>query len=165
VRDTPDVTRLEVLPPGDPRAASALYAFMEELSVRWFGRPVSDAEVREGLRDFPSDDLQPPHGLLVVAHRDGAAVGCAGLRFVEEELGEATRVYVAPAERRRGLARALMSEVERLAREHGIARLRLDTRADLVEARRLYEGLGYTEVPRFNDSIHAGHWFEKRLGA
>jgi ribosomal protein S18 acetylase RimI-like enzyme len=124
---------------------------------------VTDVEFREGLRDFPSDDLQPPHGLLVVAHRHGAVAGCAGLRLVDDELGEVTRVYVAPPERRRGLARELMAEVERLAAERGVRRLRLDTRADLVEARGLYESLGYREIPRFNDSIHAGHWFEKQL--
>src|SRR5918993_2787878 len=124
VRDTPAVTEIEVLAPGDPRAASALYGFMEELSVRWFGRPVTREEVLEGLRDFPSDDLEPPHGLLVVAHSSGVAAGCAGLRFVDAGLGEVTRVYVAPSARRRGLARELMAEVERLARDRGVRRLR-----------------------------------------
>lgn len=110
--------RLDVLPPSDPRAAAALYAFMEDISASWFGRPVSDEEVRAGLEDFPSDDLRPPDGLLVVAHREGVACGCAGLRFVEPGLGEVTRVYVAPRQRRGGLGRRLMAEIERLAREH-----------------------------------------------
>ena len=54
-------------------------------------------------------------------------------------------------------------EVERIASERGIRELRLDTRADLVEARRLYEQLGYHEIPPFGDNPYAGHWFAKRL--
>ncbi|HET8953952.1 MAG TPA: GNAT family N-acetyltransferase [Solirubrobacteraceae bacterium] len=67
-------------------------------------------------------------------------------------------------ERRRGLARRLMAEIERRAREHRLRELRLDTRADLVAARALYERIGYREVPRFSDTNpYAGHWFAKRL--
>jgi hypothetical protein len=44
-----------------------------------------------------------------------------------------------------------------------IRNLRLDTRADLVEARRLYERIGYREIDRFNGSRYAGRSFAKRL--
>jgi ribosomal protein S18 acetylase RimI-like enzyme len=156
--------RFEVLPPSDPRAERVLHAFMADLSTSYFGRPATDDEVLAGLRDFPSDDLQPPRGLLLVALGGDNVVGCAGLRFIDAQLGEVTRVYVAPHVRRRGLARGLMTQVERHARERGLRRLRLDTRADLVEARGLYERIGYREIPRFNDSRYADHWFEKPLG-
>jgi ribosomal protein S18 acetylase RimI-like enzyme len=155
--------RLEVVSPSDVRAVSALHAFMDDIASRYYGRPATEEEIRAGLRDYPSDDLQPPRGVLVVAHRPDAVMGCAGLRFVDAELGEVTRVYVAPSARRRGVARALMTEVERRARERGIRYLRLDTRADLVEARRLYERIGYREIPRFNESPYADHSFAKRL--
>jgi ribosomal protein S18 acetylase RimI-like enzyme len=157
--------RLEVLPPTDPRAERALHAFMAEMSSRWLGRPAGDEDVREALREFPSDGLEPPGGLLVVAHRDGTAAGCAGLRFIDAELGEVNRVYVAPEGRRQGLGRRLMAEIERLARERGLRELRLDTRSDLVESRRMYEALGYREVPRFGENPYAAHWFAKRLEA
>jgi ribosomal protein S18 acetylase RimI-like enzyme len=155
--------RIEVLPPSDPRAERALFAFMAEMSSRWLGRPASEEDVREALREFPSDGLQPPGGLLLVAHRGDDAVGCAGLRFIDDGLGEVNRVYVAPQARRHGLGRRLMAEVERLARERGIRELRLDTRSDLVESRRLYERIGYREVPRFGENPYAAHWFAKRL--
>ena len=70
---------------------------------------------------------------------------------------------MAPAARRRGLGASLVTEVERLAREHGARTLRLDTRADLVEARRLYSRLGFGEVPAFNRGPYAEHWFAKTL--
>jgi ribosomal protein S18 acetylase RimI-like enzyme len=56
-----------------------------------------------------------------------------------------------------------MGELEHLAREHGLSALRLDTRHDLVEARRLYAALGYEEVPAFNHGRYAEHWFAKSL--
>jgi len=56
-----------------------------------------------------------------------------------------------------------MSELETLAREHGLATLRLDTREDLVEARRLYARRDFREVAPFNDGPYADHWFEKTL--
>lgn len=48
-------------------------------------------------------------------------------------------------------------------REHNVSLLRLDTRADLVEARGLYAALGYREVSAFNSGPYAEHWFAKKL--
>ena len=56
-----------------------------------------------------------------------------------------------------------MGEVERHARENGRTLVRLDTRADLVEARALYAALGYEEVPAFNAGRCAEHWSAKSL--
>ena len=154
---------IEPLPPSDPRAACALLLFMEEMSSRWLGRPATHDDVREALREFPSDELLPPDGLLLVAHRDDAAVGCAGLRRIGDGLGEVKRVWVSPACRRQGLGRRLMAEIERHTRERGLRELRLDTRSDLVEARRLYEHLGYREIEPFGDNPYAAHWLAKRL--
>jgi ribosomal protein S18 acetylase RimI-like enzyme len=154
---------IEALPPSDPRAARALQEFMTEMSSRWLGRPATDDDLREAFREFPSDDLAPPDGLLLVAHLDGAVEGCAGLRPLGDGVGEVKRVWVAPRARRQGLGRRLMAEIERHASERGLRELRLDTRSDLVEARRLYERLGYQEVPPFGANPYAGHWFAKRL--
>ena len=156
---------IEALEPSDPRAEHALHAFMEEMSSRWLGRPATEDDLREAFREFPSDDLQPPDGLLLVAHRDGAVEGCAGLRLLDPRLAEVKRVWVSPAARRQGLGRRLMADIERRAFERGVRELRLDTRGDLFEARRLYEQLGYREVAPFGDNPYAGHWFAKRLGA
>lgn len=43
------------------------------------------------------------------------------------------------------------------------AALRLDTRRDLLAARRLYARLGFVEVEPFNDEEYAHHWLAKRL--
>lgn len=56
-----------------------------------------------------------------------------------------------------------MGDIERLADQHGRSRLGLDTRSDLVEARRLYERLGYREVPPFNAGRYAEHSLEQTV--
>jgi ribosomal protein S18 acetylase RimI-like enzyme len=88
----------------------------------------------------------------------------AGAEAAHPTLGEVTRVYVSSSAPRQGLGSKLLDTVERHARERDISRLRLDVRGHLVEARALYARRGYREVPRFNDSPYADHWFMKDLG-
>lgn len=82
--------------------------------------------------------------------------------MLPERIGEVKRLFVAPAARGRGLGALLMGELERIARGQGLSLLRLDTRHDLVESRRLYATLGY-EVPAFNDGQYAERWLAKPL--
>ena len=57
-----------------------------------------------------------------------------------------------------------MRAVEDAARTNALTRLRLDTRTDLPEARRLYARHGYREVSQFNDGRWADLWFAKAIG-
>jgi ribosomal protein S18 acetylase RimI-like enzyme len=57
----------------------------------------------------------------------------------------------------------ILSCLEDHAREHGVSVLRLDTRRDLVEARRLYARHGYREVRPFSHDPYADYWFGKTL--
>ena len=161
---TDDETRLQVLDPDSDLARAVLRAYMLDVASSYHGRPATDAEVDAALADEPGDDLAPPHGLLVIAtDADGATLGCAGLALLAGTVAEVRKVYVAPTARGRGLGQRLVGEVERLAAVHGRTQVRLDTRADLVEARRLYARLGYDEVEAFNTGPYAEHWFAKDL--
>jgi len=156
-------TMWEVVSPSSERARRALWSYIEDIASRYYGWPATAAEVEAALRDDPSEDLTQPTGLFLVAQQNHKIVACAGLRLLPGTVGEVTRVHVVRAARGRGLGARLMGELERLAYQHGRSRLRLDTRSDLVEARRLYERLGYREVPPFNEGKYAEHWFEKTL--
>ena len=159
-----DDVRLQVLDPHDQRAQAVLRAAMADVASRYYGRAATGAEVEAALAEESGDDLVLPDGLLIVAtDADGATLGCAGLALLPALLGEVRKVYVAPTARGRGLGQRLVAEVERLATVHGRARVRLDTRTDLVEARRLYARLGYAEVEAFNTGPYAEHWFAKDL--
>ena len=148
-----------------PESAALLREYYTELVARWYGRPATPAEVDAALADEPSDDLVPPRNAFLVARHDDSPAGCAGLRRFSPSVAELTRVYVRPASRGRGAARRLLAAAETVAGEWGVTAIRLDTRHDLVEARALYASSGYVEIPAYNESRYAGHWFEKKLRA
>ena len=149
--------------PRHPRARAALRAYFTDVASRYYGRPATEEEIAAAVRAEPSDDLTPPGGLLLVASEGNSVLGCAGLRLLPGRIGEVTRVFVMPAARRRGLGSRLLDHLEAHARYHGVATLRLDTRDNLVEARRLYARHGYAEVRPFSQGPYADHWFEKDL--
>ena len=62
-----------------------------------------------------------------------------------------------------GLGSRLLDALETHARAHQVTTLRLDTRRDLVEARRLYTRHGYTEVRPFSHGPYSDHWYEKAI--
>ena len=160
-----DDVLIERAAPSDAAARGALWAYLDDVASRWYGRPATDEEIATALLGDPSDDLVAPHGAFLIAWRRGAVVGCGGLRLLADGVAEVKRVFVAPSARGRGLGRRLMLELEELAQAEGVHTLRLDTRSDLIEARALYAALGYFEVPPFNDGRFAEHWSAKGLPA
>lgn len=148
--DTPDSTALR-------------RDYYDEVASRYWGRPATTQEIDEGLTDDGVERLVPPTGEFVVGRYDGTAAACAGLRVVDPDTAELTRVYVRPAFRGSGGGGLLLAATETAARDLGVKRIRLDTRNDLVEARALYARHGYVEVPAFNQGPYAEHWFAKSL--
>ncbi|GAA0447165.1 hypothetical protein Ade02nite_85380 [Paractinoplanes deccanensis] len=87
-------------------------------------------------------------GDFLVAELDGHVVGMGGYRPDPDGGAEVLRVRVHPATRRRGIGRALMTELEERAAGHGLTTMRLDTATNQPAAMAFYEGLGYREVGR-----------------
>lgn len=120
--------------------AAFVEAVQQEYIVRYGGRdqtPVDPAE------------FVPPQGDFLVASVDGAPVGCGGFRTVEPDVAEIKRMYVAPAARGRGVARALLRELEESAAAAGCRQVILETGSAQPEAVALYESSGYVAVPGF----------------
>jgi len=93
--------------------------------------------------------FEPPDGLFLVGLLDGQPVATGGWRRLPGGDAELKRMFVVTAARRRGIARALLAELERSAANAGISRLVLNTGLEQPEAIRLYESSGYTPVPGF----------------
>jgi ribosomal protein S18 acetylase RimI-like enzyme len=159
-----DVTVTPAMP-GSAEGRAVLTAYFRDIVSRARGREATPGEVDAAMSEEPSDDLRPPGGLLLVARQGQAVVGCAGLRLLPDGLGEVTRVFVQPVARGRGVGSQLMHAVEDAARDCAVTRLRLDTRSDLTEARRLYTRFGYQEVAPFSDERYANLWFAKAIGS
>jgi DNA-binding MarR family transcriptional regulator/GNAT superfamily N-acetyltransferase len=143
----------------DSRASMAswcLEAYAKELDSRFpagFDRQdlIAPAEAR-GKR-----------GAFIVARDRHAAVGCGVIRTLEPGVGEIRHVWVAPNARRIGLGRRLLAELELQAAARDLNVVRLDTHEVLTEAIALYQTSGYREIPPYDDSPYACHWFEKQL--
>ncbi|MBM7830688.1 ribosomal protein S18 acetylase RimI-like enzyme [Agromyces cerinus] len=150
----------------DPTTESSrliLRRYYDDIIGRYNGRPATDSEIEETLADEPSDDLRGETGAFVVARDGHEVLGCAGVRYIDAEVGELTRVFITSEARGRGLGAALIGEVERVAERRGVRRIRLEVRGDLVEAQRLYRRAGYREVAAFSDGPYADHWMAKDL--
>lgn len=163
MRASPGPAVISPLLPGSADGRRVLRAYFHEIVSRYHGREATEDEVSAAMRDEPSDDLVPPGGLLLAARADGRVVGCAGVLFLPGGIGEVRRVYVVPTARGGGVATQLLSALADAALDRQVSRLRLDTRGDLVEARRLYASLGYREVAPFSSGPFAEYWYEKIL--
>jgi DNA-binding MarR family transcriptional regulator/GNAT superfamily N-acetyltransferase len=155
---TAGLVRIEVVDPESPAAAYCLGEYYAEIGRRFedgFDHTISLAATPEQLR--------LPAGLFVVAFLHAEPIGSGALKFHGRRPAELKRMWVAPQARGLGLGRRLLAELERLALEHGVRTLRLETNKSLVEAIALYRSSGWREVDAFNDERYAHHWFEKRL--
>ena len=88
---------------------------------------------------------------IILVIFDSLRKDCIGV-YGRPPWGEVKRVWVDPAARGLRLASRLMAGIESHARALGFDRLRLDTNSALPEALALYRGLGWSEIPRFNES-------------
>ncbi|MFB7508244.1 GNAT family N-acetyltransferase [Streptomyces broussonetiae] len=150
-----------------PAAATLWRAYYTEVSDRWYllheGRRTDPDELERAIAAGTGSELAPPTGRLLIGRYGDKPGGSAGVRLLDPQTAELTRVFVYEHLRGRGGAPLLVAAAEEAARTLGARRIVLDTRGDLVEARALYARLGYTETGPHNDARYAEHWFRKEL--
>lgn len=146
--------------------------------------PTDDARTLIGELDAELGGAYAPeqrHGLSVarvfqpgvsffIARLAAEPVGCGGVAF-EGDLAEVKRMYVRPAARGRGVARAILARLEETARTCGARRLVLETGDAQHAAMRFYERAGFTRCAAFGPyaamppgAIERSVFFEKRMG-
>ncbi|MFK7938417.1 MAG: GNAT family N-acetyltransferase [Roseovarius sp.] len=133
-----------IVEPGDPRApgASALLSASHTLMARLF--PADDiyaldldALCAPGIRFFIARDGDQTLGTAALALRDG--------------YGEVKSMFTSEQARGKGVAAALLRQIEDEARSENRAALKLETGEELAAAIRLYERHGFTRCARFGD--------------
>jgi len=120
------------------------------------------AQIYGGPDESPVDveEFTPPRGaflLGVEADGSGGPVAMGGWRWrpdLTERFGwgrvaEVKRMYVVPAARGRGHARAVLAGLEASARTAGVERVVLETGTRQPDALGLYESSGYAPVESF----------------
>ncbi len=90
-----------------------------------------------------------PEGTLLLARREGVAVGCVAIRSFEGRVCEMKRLYVRPPDRGIKLGKALAQQIIGRARSAGYEKIVLDTLASMEPARALYRSLGFDETPPY----------------
>jgi putative acetyltransferase len=101
---------------------------------------------------FSPNDIVGERTAFVVACWQGEPAGCGAFQPISDEesdMAEIRRMYVEPSLRRRGIAHAILAELERLARECGYAVARLETGLRQPNAIRFYETSGYRRIEPF----------------
>lgn len=122
-----------------PDFCALIAALDEELGARYgaqmefFGQYNHSARIKTAL----------------VARVNGEPVGCGCFKPVSQGAVELKRVFVTPDVRGRGVARALLRELEAWARELGFRAAVLETGILQPEAIRLYEAAGYERIPNY----------------
>ncbi len=150
----PEGLVIEIARYDDPRSVRFVEAVQAFYVERYGGAdrtPVDPAE------------FAAPRGLFLLGSLPGAGPVCCGgwRRHTEasvapEDLGvlrpgdaEVKRMWVDPAHRRRGLAGAVLDELERTAAAAGCLRTVLETGTRQPEAQAFYRARGYHDIPRF----------------
>lgn len=113
---------------------------------------------------FTAEELDQPNILFLVARLDRVAVGCVALVDCGS-YAEVKRLFVTPAMRGTGAARALMADLEKRAKSRHMSAVRLETGEKLTAAVALYRALGYVTRGPFGDypDHPASLFMEKRL--
>lgn len=155
--------RLVHTTPLDDLVAPVLSDLEREYDGRYgtmFGQPAS-VEISR----YPASAFSAPDGTFVVLVRDGRAISAGAFMRIDETTVEVKRMWTHADFRGRGLARAILAELEAEASRRGYSKVVLSTGPRQPEAVRLYLATGYT--PLFDQSRSADeiviHAFSKQL--
>lgn len=109
--------------------------------------------------DTLSQMYGPPGGVLLLAETEDSLAGCVAVRPIDAAICELKRLYVRSGYRGTGLGRRLTETALQAARDLGYARIRLDTLPQMAAAQRLYEDLGFRDIPAYYGEPMAGQRF------
>ena len=131
---------------GDAKALSQLFTEFTNLTT-------TPEQIRRRL--VRSQDIEHP----IAVELDGHVIGFASLRLIsylgeDAPYAETSELFVSEPYRRRGIARALMTELEMRARAAGASSVTVLTAVDNDNAMALYHAMGFQEF-----SIALQKWF------
>ncbi|WP_254413270.1 GNAT family N-acetyltransferase [Dyadobacter diqingensis] len=89
---------------------------------------------------------------VVVAYENDQAVACGCFKIFEENTVEIKRMFVDDNQRGKGIASAMLAELETWARELGYEKSVLETGKGQPNAIKLYQKYGYQITENYNES-------------
>ena len=100
---------------------------------------------------------------VVVAYENEIPVGCGAIKPYQENTMEVKRMYVHPNQRGKGIAREILTELEKWAGELSYTKCILETGKKQRDAINLYTKNGYFTIPNYGQyaGIETSICFEK----
>jgi putative acetyltransferase len=96
-----------------------------------------------------------PSARVVVAYTQNVPVGCGCFRPMEDEgTLEIKRMYVKPESRGKGIAKLVLSELEKWGKDEGFTQAKLETGNNQPEALAVYNGAQYKQIPNYPPYTH-----------
>lgn len=117
----------------------------------------------DGRSSFSNEDVQEARSVFLLALADGEAVGCGGLRQINDEVCQIKRMFA--KYRGQGIGRELLHALENRARELGYKEIWLETRKANKNAVHFYLQQGYRVCENYGKYIGRDEaiCFEKRI--
>jgi ribosomal protein S18 acetylase RimI-like enzyme len=107
------------------------------------------------LKSLPGP-YAPPGGELLLAKRGDHVLGCIALKALEPGVAEIKRLFVRPQARGLGVAKALITDLLKIARERGYREIKLDTLPEMTAAVALYKSFGFAPIPAYGSHPYPG---------
>lgn len=151
VRDDPLIRTLQIRPITEAEDAAAARLVQDNLRQAGLDIPGTayyDPELLHLSRFYNEKPTQRAY--FVALNPDGRVLGGAGLAEFDglPACAELQKLYLADSAKRQGLGTHLVQKIEQHARMLGYRQLYLETHSALTAACRLYEKLGFSEIPR-----------------
>ncbi|MGQ0739615.1 MAG: GNAT family N-acetyltransferase [Bacteroidota bacterium] len=119
----------------------------EKFNRQWIEEWFVMEPVDEWVLTNPDKAILETGGAILMAEYNGVIAGTVGLRKVDDETYEFTKMAVDPAFRRKGIAEAISYASFKKGKQLGATRIILYSNTLNARAIRLYEKLGFLHVP------------------
>ena len=110
-----------------------------------------DLSFQDFVKELSTIDQQynHPEGALLLAYMESIAIGCAGIRKLDEEVAELKRMYIRGEYRGYRIGVNMLEQCLQKAKELGYKKIRLDTLQSMEKAQSLYRSFGFYEIPSY----------------
>ena len=164
-----EVDRLVVADCRDTALARQMFTEYLDGTIEETGLPNPDdspgvlAALRQDIEQLPGPYVDPD-GALLVAWLVGVLAGSVGLARLDERTVEIRRLWVRPASRRAGVARALTVACLERAAKLDYERVVLDVVPSRAGAIDLYRSLGFEEIEPYDEYPFEMLFFGRDVG-
>jgi len=104
-----------------------------------------------------------PRGALILAYHEKIAIGCAGIREIDNETAELKRMFVRTEYRKFKIGKKLLELSIDKAKKLNYKKIRLDTLPNMIQAQNLYRSFGFYEIPSYRFNPVAGTIYMEKI--